>query len=45
MQQIIELFSIDAHGDKPLFWITIKTDGGYMDVLGSIGMLTIQTTV
>lgn len=44
MQQIIELFSIDAYGDKPLFWITFKTDGGDMDVLGSIGMLTIQTT-
>lgn len=28
MQQIIELFSIDAYGDKPLFWITLKTDGG-----------------
>ena len=41
--QVIELFSIDAHGDIPFLGMSFKSDGGDMDVLGCIGMLTIQT--
>ena len=43
MQQVIELLSIDAHGDIPFLWIALKADGGDMDVLCRIGMLSIQT--
>lgn len=43
VQQVIELFAIDAHGDVPFLGIPLKTDGGYVDVLSRIGMLSIQT--
>ena len=42
MQQVIELFSIDAHGDIPFLGITLKADGGDVNVLSRIGMLSIQ---
>ena len=43
VQQIIKLFSIDTHGDIPFLGITLKADGGDMDVLSRISMLSIQT--
>ena len=43
MQQVIKLFSIDAHGDIPFLWIAFKADGGDVDVLSRISMLSIQT--
>lgn len=43
MQQVIELFSIDAHGDIPFLGITLKADGGDMNVLSRIGILSVQT--
>ena len=43
MQQIFELLPIDAHGDVPFLGIPLKTNGGYVNVLSRISMLSIQT--
>ena len=42
MQQVIELFSLDAHGDIPFLGIALKANGGDVNVLSRIGMLSIQ---